>query len=574
MSHELFYTSVAAGLQPGDHGFCVVAQTRGLPSDLLAKLKTFSDYRELFPPGDPQASQNPVRYSHLRIKLGSRRYQVLTRACFAGRDYSQRTNKFVHHVVLEGSELTPGGPAWALQQPGFMETGFDGKPRYLEYGRSLPDDEPTAAPCRAWEMETGDAGWAGILAGAITPDRPAFLIYNLGQEPLTLIGEALALLPPERRWDVTFSTYFCGLPPDVWCQWRCVIEGTDEARVAQGTPGALILKLSTEQGSAPPTELVQAARTGQRVAMPAPAKKVPVAAGSYSPSPVTSARALAGGNSPPRSRRLEPVDLADGDWREQPAEKPVMEQPRSRTTASLMWLMAGLVLGTLFVTAAVLLVELTTGQGLLGKSSSEKAALADAQRLKEEKEAAESAERAAQNIIRAADERNLRLERLLEEARKKPGPEKHTPAPANVGRWGWAPQLIQGSREPEVLQKQLHEAWRQLAEANKQIERLKAKNKEPENKPAKNGGPATPKDDSNTSQSKEPDKKKEPIKPTPPTDADKEKAASQKLETAKMKHSSGDKDKAIELLKDLLDKYSGTKAAAEAEKLLAIWMKE
>ena len=203
MSHELYYTSVPNGLQPGDHGFCVVAQTRGLPSDLLAKLKTISDYRELFPPGDPQAAHNPVRYSHLRIKLGSRRYHVLTRACFAGRDYSQRTNKFVHHVVLEMAELASGGPAWALQQPGFMETTFNGEPHYIERGCALPDDEPSATPCRAWEMETGDAGWAGVLAAATTPDRPAFLVYNLGQEPLTLIGEALALLPPERHWHQT-----------------------------------------------------------------------------------------------------------------------------------------------------------------------------------------------------------------------------------------------------------------------------------------------------------------------------------------------------------------------------------
>src|SRR5262249_17254770 len=188
-----------------------------------------------------------VRSSHLRVKLGSRRYHVLTRACFAGRDYSQRTNKFVHHVVVDAGDLPTGGPAWVLQQPGFMETAFDGKPHYLERGRPLPDDEPAAAPCRAWEMETGDSGWAGVLAAATTPDRPAFLVYNRGQEPLTLIGEALALLPPDRRWEVTFSTYFCGLPPDVWCQWRCVLDGSDEARVALGTPGALILKLSIEQ---------------------------------------------------------------------------------------------------------------------------------------------------------------------------------------------------------------------------------------------------------------------------------------------------------------------------------------
>src|SRR5262249_45643719 len=250
---------------------------------------------------------------------------------------------------------------------------------------------------------------------ATTPDRPAFLVYNLGQEPLTLIGEALALLPPDRRWEVTFSTYFCGLPPDVWCQWRCVLDGSDEARVALGTPGALILKLSIEQGTAPPTDLVQAARTGKRIAVPRPAKAV--AAGSYTPSPAKSTRLVGVGSSPPRMRSAEPVDLAEADWNEPAMPEPVSDPPKSRGLASIVWLMAGLFLGTVLVAAAVLLVELATGHGILGVSPSEKSALAENQQLKE---AAQSAERTNQLALRTKDEQIRSLQTDLNNAERKP----------------------------------------------------------------------------------------------------------------------------------------------------------
>lgn len=416
MSHELCYTSVPSGLLPGDHGFCVVAQTRGLSADLASKLKSISDYRELFPPGDPQAVHNPVRYSHLRIKVGSRRLQVLSRACFAGRDYSQRTNKFVHHVVAEAGELPRGGPAWALQQPGFVETAWRGEPRYLDGGRPIPNGEPLPAVCRAWEMETGDAGWAGVLAAATTPDRPAYLIYRLGQEPLTLIGEALALLPPERRWEVTFSTYYCGMPPDVWCQWRCVIDGTEEARLAESQSGALVLRLSPDQGAAPPTELVEAARTGRRLT-PAAVAAAPVP--SMPRTAIASRNDTATVSARPAVREYAAA-IAEPDWNE-PEATPMPASTRS-SFASILWLAAGLLLGMLLLFAGVLLIELATGHGILGAGAKERAALAENERLTQELERLKQSNRRWSET--EADNRFLRdeIDRLQHEidALKKP----------------------------------------------------------------------------------------------------------------------------------------------------------
>ena len=52
------------------------------------------------------------------MTAGSRAYSVLSRVGPAGLDYSDRTNLFAHHVVLDADELPRGGPAWLLRQPG------------------------------------------------------------------------------------------------------------------------------------------------------------------------------------------------------------------------------------------------------------------------------------------------------------------------------------------------------------------------------------------------------------------------------------------------------------------------
>src|SRR5262245_50387339 len=104
MNHELFYTSAPKGLYPGTRGFRTVAATRGLPPALLEKLEALSVYRPLFPPLDPRAGLNPVAHSYLRLTVSGRSYSVLTRLGPAGLDYSERTNMFAHHVVLDGSD--------------------------------------------------------------------------------------------------------------------------------------------------------------------------------------------------------------------------------------------------------------------------------------------------------------------------------------------------------------------------------------------------------------------------------------------------------------------------------------
>ncbi len=114
MAWELSITSAPRGLNPACSGFCPVAQTRGMPPHLIERLEKISGYRHL-EIGTSGESRNPVVYSHTLLRLGPETFQVLSRICDAGRDYSGRSNRFAYHLVLKPQELVPAGPAALLQ---------------------------------------------------------------------------------------------------------------------------------------------------------------------------------------------------------------------------------------------------------------------------------------------------------------------------------------------------------------------------------------------------------------------------------------------------------------------------
>lgn len=264
MSQELIYTSAPKGLKPGTRGFCTVASTQQMPAPLAERLESLSGYRHLFAPNEAQAHLNPVIYSHLILTIGGRKHHVLSRVADAGLDYTQRSNKFAHHVVLDASELPRGGPAWLMTQPGFLESTWDGEPKLLPSGRRAPDGLAPPAICHAWQALTGDAGWAGVLAETASgaSPRPACLLFRPGQDLLPLVAEALALLPIDRRWQVTFSTWFTKLPPGVDCQWRFLLADSPEVKAAQRQQHALVIDLTAPLPAAGSSPLVVAARTG------------------------------------------------------------------------------------------------------------------------------------------------------------------------------------------------------------------------------------------------------------------------------------------------------------------------
>lgn len=271
MSFELVLTSVPKGLKPGSRGFASVAFSEGMPANYVQVCESLSGYVHVFDPQDSKYSQNPVSYSHLVTNTGGRTFSILSRIAAYGTDYTGRTNKLAHHLMLGEGERPSCGPAFAMNNGRIFFSEWKDPPRFLAADRLKPSDSAiTSLRAVQWEKACGDAGMAGVLAQSFldAPDRPSFLIFQPGMDLLPLLAEAQALLPPEKYWDVTFSTYFTALPVGMNCAWRCCLQDSDALVTARRIPNALVIDLVERKiisGSLPANDsLALAARTGER----------------------------------------------------------------------------------------------------------------------------------------------------------------------------------------------------------------------------------------------------------------------------------------------------------------------
>lgn len=264
MSVELLYTSAPSGLKRGSRGFCTVVSTAGTPANLASRLEALSAYRHVFSPNSPEAPKNPVTLSHLTMAVGGQPVSVLSRIADYGVDYSQRTNMLAHHVVLQRQELPAAGPAWLATQPGVLKTSWNGECSTPPQGPVIPQADRRLDVCRHWQNVTGDAGWAAVIADAFSRPaaKPTWIIVGLDLTSRlpALLEESIALMPANRRWNATFSTYATTLPPDVDCKVRCVLVGTDEARLAPAR--GVVIDLTEPLGRAPENAYTAAARSG------------------------------------------------------------------------------------------------------------------------------------------------------------------------------------------------------------------------------------------------------------------------------------------------------------------------
>lgn len=273
MAFELIYTSAERGLRPGTRGYCTVAYTQGLRPENIQFLEALSSYKDLYALHHPQAGSSPVAHSHCRSTMNGRGVSILSRVAPALADHTQRSNKMAHHVVLESAERPGGGPAWLCQQANFFRETWDAPPCRIETVKAIPQGDAPARAATAWAAATGDAGWAGALAHAFLsrPGAPATIVYEPGTPILELVAEALALIDPEKRWNVTFNTYFNTLAAGTTCAWRCCVPNSDCLRGARRNPRAFILDLTGALGAPPENDLVRCAREGTAPA-PSPAK--------------------------------------------------------------------------------------------------------------------------------------------------------------------------------------------------------------------------------------------------------------------------------------------------------------
>lgn len=257
MAFELVYTSAPRGIKPGSSGFCTVAYTNGLAANTAVQLEALSAYKAYFPPYDDHASQNPVAYSHYRVISSGEELHVLSRICFNGLDYTKRSNKLAHHLVLRHYDLAqaPAGPAALFQQPGLFFCAWDREPLLFPRQKDIAATDAGIGPAATWEAYTGDAGWAGTLVERYlqAPDRPVYIIFDPLQhhDVLSLLAEAALLLPPADRWQLTFNTYFTTLPAGISCAWRFCVPNADALREARRSPGTLIIDLTQKMPAAP-----------------------------------------------------------------------------------------------------------------------------------------------------------------------------------------------------------------------------------------------------------------------------------------------------------------------------------
>lgn len=287
MAWELLITSAPRGLKPGSSGFCTVLATRGIPPNLVERLEALSGYRHVEIGG--QSHRNPVVYSHTVIRLGGDTYHILSRIADAGRDYSGRSNKLAHHLVLRPRECPPAGPAALLSAPRLMRERWEGEVAWLETEPTLPQINVAPGPCGLWQQVWGDAGWGGVLAyrALARPEDPLYLVYPDTVGMLGLFAEAVALLPESHRWRVTFTTHDMGLADVAQCRWRAAPAGSPEALQWRKTRGLEIWDLTRPRGVAPEGRPARAGREGRLVShpdqtpsQPAPQKQEsPVSAG-------------------------------------------------------------------------------------------------------------------------------------------------------------------------------------------------------------------------------------------------------------------------------------------------------
>ncbi|HZN33236.1 MAG TPA: hypothetical protein VFB80_05430, partial [Pirellulaceae bacterium] len=269
MGQEILYTSAPQGLRQGSSGFCTVGSTAGMEPNLAQFLEGFSGYPHPYKPPDPRTKDNPVNYSFIQWTIGGQRYYVLSRVCDAGLDHTGRTNLLAHHVALTRREIDrlPGGPAYVMAAGDFFITTWDKQLRTLAGQKPRGGDSPLAC-CEAWKRAAGDAGYAGVLAEAAKEKggRPVSVIYPAGTDVLALVAEAQSLLPPERRWNVTFATLYSRIYSSFEVQWKFLFHETTEAKQARRDPHALVIDLCN--GNLPQAQggdLVTAARDGQFV---------------------------------------------------------------------------------------------------------------------------------------------------------------------------------------------------------------------------------------------------------------------------------------------------------------------
>jgi len=263
MAYELVFTSAEKGVKPGTSGFCTVAHTRGMLPSTVKLLESISSYKV---PNkkytENETSSTPVVFSHYRTKLQGQDFSIISRLSQAGRDHTNRGNKIAHHLLLKPSERPPGGPAWLIKQDDVFIKTWDDKAQLFSEERSIPQGDEEYSYAAYWEEVTGDAGWAGVVAQTLdqSSSKNVYLVFDSGEDTKKLVSEAVNLLGKEKRWQVTFNTYFTSLPAGFDCRIRCCLPDNPLLKDLKVRNKSLVLNLASLSNEPPGNLYVKLAR--------------------------------------------------------------------------------------------------------------------------------------------------------------------------------------------------------------------------------------------------------------------------------------------------------------------------
>jgi len=242
MAQEIVITSVRRGLDGGS-GYQPVLRTQGMKPAVAERLQIRSGYSHPYPFGDPR---NPVVFIHRIERVAGQTLNVLGRICDVGSDHTGRSNFLAHLAALDDTEARrkTAGPADVARRFAFKTT-WNEQPREADPPPVIGADRGPAA-CVAWRAAGLDPGLAGDLAEAAASGKETRLIVRQGDDVLALFADAIALLPPAKRWQVTFNT--CEIEP-FDAVWRAVREDLPQARSWRGSTGVIDLTSSATKGS-------------------------------------------------------------------------------------------------------------------------------------------------------------------------------------------------------------------------------------------------------------------------------------------------------------------------------------
>ena len=247
MAFQHIFTSAQMGLHPGSSGYCTVAQTEGIPGDLVKALERLSTY-DFSAKNDPEmGGHSPVIYRYQVVQSHSGHYFVVSRISDAGADHTGRTNYLAQHLALDSSEILQLRDYPHLNPAALLLIGLPWKDAWDEMPQTLPNLTIKGlfpGKHRVYDMRKGCSTWRKGHLGTEVDQAPmllespwntkCFLHLKPGQEQelLKLLNETL-WLSGEEAWRYGFTTFLQHEESHENYAW-CAVSGGNAQERASG----------------------------------------------------------------------------------------------------------------------------------------------------------------------------------------------------------------------------------------------------------------------------------------------------------------------------------------------------